>query len=93
MVNPPDSSLPTHLVSPVCTPARGADTVTFVPGAQKSLGRHMSCRLSSHPQLPSTAGSVVTVASLSTWARISLVCTAVSNWMATGMPTPTVMPE
>ena len=70
----------------------GADTVTFVPGAQKSLGACASCRLSSHPQLPSTAGSVVTVASL-VWARISLVRTAVSNWMATGMPRPRSCPS
>ena len=81
-------SVVTHLLSPVCTPCSAADTVTSVPGSQKLRGRHMSCRSSSHPQAPGWTGTLVTVARFSTSARRALLVTAESNWMITGIPTP-----
>ncbi len=53
----------------------------------------MSWRLSSQPQAPRCFGAVVTETSRSTSARICLVVTGESNWMLTGIPTPTVIPE
>ena len=53
----------------------------------------MSWRLSSHPQAPRCFGEVVTLTSFSTSARIFSVVTGESNWMLTGIPTPTVPPE
>ena len=60
MVIEPDRSLATHLSLPVWNPVSGASMVTCVPGAQNSLGRHISCRLSSQPHDPSVLGLVVT---------------------------------
>jgi hypothetical protein len=48
--------------------------------------------LSSQPQAPSVSGTVFTDTRFSTSARIFCVVTAESNWMLTGIPTPTVMP-
>src|SRR5207342_969256 len=50
-------------------------------------------RLSSQPQAPVCLGEVVTETSFSTSARIAGVLTAESNWMLTGIPTPTVSPS
>ena len=52
MVKLVEASLPTYLPTPVCTPVSGVDSVTRVPGFQKLAGRHISCRLSSHPHEP-----------------------------------------
>lgn len=92
MVNEAWSSLATHLSGPVCTPVSGAFTLTLVPGRQYSAGRHMSWRLSSQPHAPVVAGTVFTDTRFSTSALSALVATAESNWMLTGIPTPTAMP-
>src|SRR5665811_1745158 len=86
------SSPAIHLSSPVCKPCSGVDRVTLVPGVQKSLGRHISCRLSSQPQAPCCSGTVVTLTRFSTSARSAFVMTPDTNWTMTGIPTPTVPP-